>query len=230
MLGQLSPEPVSLYNRAVAGRLATSSTFDIDVSRSTRLWLVVQEYGSNDAEIVQPAWAEAELVGPGGAVALASLSPLDTNGIRPGSDPIRVPNTSGAGVRVRNPSVLVYDISGRGFTRFRGVMGLENKPSEIGSTLNPQVRFFVFDTEPVMDRLVPPLPGVPLPEPPVLNTKTEAVDRVFWHLLGRAPSAAEREVADKGLTDLSGGDRPSIAGLADLLWALTMKPEFQLIY
>ena len=30
--------------------------------------------------------------------------------------------------------------------------------------------------------------------------------------------------------DPSGGARPTAQGLADLLWAVTMKPEFQLIY
>jgi Protein of unknown function (DUF1549)/Protein of unknown function (DUF1553)/Planctomycete cytochrome C len=230
MLGELPPEPVSLYNRAVAGRSASSSVFDIDVSQASRLWLIVQENGSNDAEIVQPAWAQAELVGPSGPVLLSSLTPADASGIRSGDGPIRVPNTDGSGVRVRNPSVLVYDIGGRGFTRFRGVMGLENKTSDIGSTLNPQIRFFVFDTEPNMDRLVPPLPGAPMPPPAVLHTKAEVIDRVFWQLLGRAPSAAERQIADAAVTDSSLGDRPSARGLADLIWALTMKPEFQLIY
>jgi hypothetical protein len=33
MLGELPPEPVSLYTRAVAGRPASSSVFDIDISR-----------------------------------------------------------------------------------------------------------------------------------------------------------------------------------------------------
>ena len=230
MLGELPPEPVSLYNRAVAGRSAASSVFDIDVSKASRLWLIVQENGSNDAEIVQPAWAQAEFVGSSGAVPLSSLTPIDNAGVRTGDGPIRVPNTDGTGVRVRNPSVLVYDVAGRGFTRFHGVMGLENKTSEIGSTLNPQIRFFVFDTEPNMDRLVPPLPGAPLPSPGALRTKAGAIDRVFWHLLGRAPSDAERRIADAALTEPSSGDRPSARGLADLIWALTMKPEFQLIY
>lgn len=230
MLGELPPEPVSLYTRAVAGRAASSSRFDIDVSRSDRLWLVVQENGSNDAEVVEPAWAEAELAGPGGAVRLSTLTPIDDAGLRPGSGPLRVPDTSGEGVRVRNPSVLIYDIAGRGFTRFRGVMGLENKKSDIGATLDPQLRFFIFDAEPDMERLLPPRPGAPLAPPAVVTTRQEAIDRAFWHLLGRAPSAAERRVADATLTDTSGGDRPSPSALADLLWALTMKPEFQLIY
>jgi len=230
MLGELPPEPVSLYTRSVAGRTPTSSVFDIDVSHASRLWLVVQENGSNDAQLVQPAWARAELVSDGGAVPLASLTPIDGRGLRPGDGPITVLNATGPGVRVRNPSVLVYDIAGRGFTRFRGVMGLENKVSDIGSTLNPQVRFYVFDTEPNMEWLIPPVPGTPLPAPPVLRTRAEAMDRVFWQLLGRAPSASERQIADATLTDASRPDRVSPTGLADLLWAITMKPEFQLIY
>jgi hypothetical protein len=133
-------------------------------------------------------------------------------------------------VRVKNPSVLVYDIAGKGFTRFRGVIGLENPQSEIGSTLNPQVRFFVFDAEPNMERLVPPAPGPPLPAQPAVTDVTQAIDRVFWHALGRAPSAAERRAAEDALRDPSRGSRPSPQGLADLLWAVTMKPEFQLIY
>src|SRR5687768_18190406 len=43
--------------------------------------------------------------------------------------------------------------SGRGFTRFRGSLALENPVSEIGSTLNPQLRFFVFDTDRKSTRL-----------------------------------------------------------------------------
>ena len=85
--------------------------------------------------------------------------------------------------------MLVYDIAGRGFTRFRGVIGLENAQAEIGSTLNPQLRFFVFDAEPNMERLLPPLPGTPLPSPTELRTVADAVERVFRHALGRAPHA-----------------------------------------
>jgi hypothetical protein len=230
MIGEPLPEPVSLYNRSVAGRSATSSAFDIDVSNVTRLWLVVQENGSNDVEMVQPAWAQAELSGPSGTTPLSSLRPVDDRGLRSGDGPIRVPNANGEGVRVKNPSVIAYDIGGRGFTRFRGVMGLENKVSDIGSTLDPQTRFYIFDAQPNLDRLVPPLPGAPLPAPAALTSKAAVVDRVFWHLLGRAPSDSERRIALAAISDQASADRPSAAGVADLLWALMMKPEFQLIY
>jgi hypothetical protein len=230
MLGVLPPEPSSLYNKAVAGRNAAPSPFDVDVSTANRLWLVVQENGSNVPEVIAPAWAQAELAGPAGITPLSSLTPVDGTGLRSGSGPIEVTGSSGAGVRAKNPSVLVYDIAGKGFTRFRGIVGLENRQSEIGSTLNPQIRFFVFNAAPNMERLVPPAPAPPLPRAATLADVPHAIDRVFWHALGRAPSAAERGVAEAALRDTTGGTGPSAQGLADLLWAMTMKPEFQLIY
>jgi hypothetical protein len=102
--------------------------------------------------------------------------------------------------------------------------------SDIGSTLDPQTRFYIFDAQPNLDRLVPPLPGAPLPAPAALTSKAAVVDRVFWHLLGRAPSDSERRIALAAISDQASADRPSAAGVADLLWALMMKPEFQLIY
>jgi mono/diheme cytochrome c family protein len=234
MLGELPADPTSLYNRAVAGRNASPSRFEIDVSRSSRLWLIVEETGSNVPEAILPAWAQAELVGPAGVTPLSALTPSDRAGLRTGSGPIRVgapsDDAGGEGVRVKNPSVLVYDIGGRGFTTFRGVIGIENKASDIGSTLNPSTRFHVFDVEPDMERLVPPLPGAPLPRAEPVTTIGAAIDRLFTHALGRAPTPAERRIAGAALRAPGRGDKPSAEGLADLLWAMLMQPEFQLIY
>jgi hypothetical protein len=230
LVGALPPEPISLYNRAVAGRNAAPSTFVVDVSRSSKLWLIVQETGSNVPEAIEPAWAQAELTGPSGTTRLSSMTPIDGAHIRAGDGAIRVPGTNGDGVRVKNPSVLVYDIAGKGFTQFRGVMGLENKTSEIGSTLNPATRFFVFDAAPDMERLIPPVQGAPLATAPPATTIDEAIDRVFWHLLGRAPSAAERKIGETALRDPARAGRVSPSALADFIWAIMMKPEFQLIY
>jgi hypothetical protein len=133
---------------------------------------------------------------------------------------------------VKTPSRLVYDIAGKSFTSFRGLVGIENR--EITSDLNPHVRFFVFDREPNMERLTPVAPETPVPPGPPLKTAAQAVDRVFWYALGRAPKPAERIAAQNALRDparsLSNPGRPSAEGLADLLWAVMMKPEFQLIY
>ena len=132
-------------------------------------------------------------------------------------------------VAVKNPSTLVYDIGDKGFTRFRGTVGLENPKAEIGSTLNPSVRFFVFDTSPDMERLIPPLPALPLPAPPPMRTPSETIGWIFNYALGRPPSQAERALAISSLLGPS-SPRVSAEGLADLLWAITMKPEFQFIY
>ena len=114
MIGELAPEPRSLFNGSTGGRNATGRMFDADISRASRLWLIVSDTGSNAPERVLPVFVHAELAGPGGAVPLGSLTPIDGSGLRaavsPASD--RIP--------LKNSSRLVYDISGRGFTRFRG--------------------------------------------------------------------------------------------------------------
>lgn len=220
MLGELPAAPASLFNRAVAGRSAASAPFDIDVSAARTLWLIVQETGSNAPEVVRPAWMQAEFTGPNGLVPLASLVARDRSAVRASDSTM---------VAVKNPSTLVYDIAGKGFTRFRGTVGLENPKSDIGSTLNPSVRFFVFDAEPDMERLVPPMPTTPLPGPPQIRTVLEATQWVFNYALGRDPSQPERALALATLLEPS-SPRLSAEGLADLLWAVTMKPEFQFIY
>ena len=132
-------------------------------------------------------------------------------------------------VRVKTPSRLVYDISGRGFTRLRGAVGLENV-SNLAQGETILGRFVIFGTEPDMDRLVPPTPGTPLPPGPRLRTATEVIDRVYWYAVGRGPSADERAIALDALADSNRPGRISPEGLADLLWAVMMKPEFQLIF
>jgi hypothetical protein len=229
MLGELPADPRSLWTRAVAGRRARPAGFAVDVSRASRLWLVVEETGSNVPDAMLTAWADLQLEGPAGVTPLAALTPIDAAGLRTGSGPILVPGSSGGGIRVKNPSVLVYDIAGRGFTQLRGIAGLENPVDDIGSTLNPATRFHVFDREPDLDRLVPPEPGAPLPQPPPVTTIPGAVDRVYGYLLGRAPTPAERRLAEAALRRPDAGDRPSAEGLADLLWAILMSPEFQLL-
>jgi hypothetical protein len=229
MLGELPAEPASVFNKTIAGRSASIGRFDVDVSKAAKLWLIVEDNGSSAPERIEAAWADAELVGPTGTTPLEALTPLDLSGLRHASGPIMLsgsePPSVGTGVRVRTPSRLVYDIGGRGFLRFRGAVGIENR--DVGSTLQPQIRFFLFDGEPSMDRLVPPAFRNPLPTPPRLSSASAVVDRVFWFALGRAPSDDERRIAEEVLGD---PNRPMPGSVADLLWAVLMKPEFQLIY
>ncbi len=121
-------------------------------------------------------------------------------------------------------------IAGRGFTRLRGGIDVDNDRADIGSTLNPAVRFFIFDTEPNMDRLLPPSPDLPMPPAAPVTTVRATVDHIFWSALGRAPSAAERKIAEAAIADPARPGKPSPDAVADLLWAVLMKPEFQLVY
>ena len=223
MIGELPPDPLSLFNGSVAGRYAQPRAFDADISRASKLWLIISDTGSNAPERVLPAFVKAEFVGPNGPVPLASLPPVDGSGLRAAAGPPapdRVP--------VKNSSRLVYDISGKGFTGFRGSLDLDNPRADIGSTLNPQLRFFIFDTEPNMHRLLPPAAGMPLPGSDPVTSVGAVVDHVFWSALGRAPTASERQIAEAAIADRTG--KPSADAVADLLWAVLMKPEFQLIY
>ncbi len=89
-----------------------------------------------------------------------------------------------------------------------------------------------------MDRLLPPSPEPPMPAAAPITTVGAAVDRIFWSALGRAPSSGERRTAEAAIADParpgrpldSARGRPSAAAVADLLWAVLMKPEFQLLY
>ena len=55
-------------------------------------------------------------------------------------------------------------------------------------------------------------------------TPDELVDWVFVRALSRKANAAERETAKRLL-----GDKPTTESVADLLWAVVMLPEFQLV-
>ncbi|HEY2431382.1 MAG TPA: DUF1549 domain-containing protein [Vicinamibacterales bacterium] len=225
MTGQLPPEPRSRFTGTTGGRYASARAFDADVSGAATLWLVVADTGSNAPERVLPEFVDAEFVGSDGTtVPLAALTPVDGSGLRAGG-PVR----SGR-VAVKNGSRLIYNIAGRGLTRFRGNFGLENDRAEIGSTLNPSVRFFVFDAEPNMQRLLPPASGTPLPAPPPVTTIRAVVDRIFHAALGRAPSPQERGAAEAAIADPTRPAVPSADAVADLLWAVLMTPEFQLIF
>jgi hypothetical protein len=241
MLGELPAPPTALFMAPINSRGGRADTppqsrtapapFDIDISGASRLWFIVQDANSTAVDKAEAVWAQAEFVGRNGAVMpLSGLTPADESVLRtvPGSV-VFDDATYERGVRVKTPSRLAYDISGRGFTRLRGVVGLENV-SNLAQGETILGRFLIFGTEPDMDRLVAPTPGTPLPPVPRLTTAAQAVDRVYWYALGRAPSAEERIIALDALADPARPGRISAEGLADLLWAVLMKPEFQLIF
>jgi hypothetical protein len=231
LLGERPHDAASLFNAPVAGRTVATETFDVDISLASRLWLIVQENGSSAPERIEAVWANSELVGPGGSTKLSALTPVEASGSRNGSRLLALTGSTAAiadGVRVSSPSRLVYDIAGKGFTHFRGIVGIENP--DVGSTLQPQIRFFIFDQQPNMDRLVAPTEMSPAASTPPPANARDVVDRIFLYALARPPSADERRIAEGALADPARPDKLSPPAVADLLWAVLMKPEFQLIY
>ncbi len=205
--------------------------FRIDVSHSQKLYLIVEDNLSTAPDKAAPIWLHAFFTSAdGGRTPLTALRPAAADGLREDSSAIVPLNTHQPvtdALRVKFPSELVYDISGRGFTSFEGIPFFEDKPLIQGEGVSG--RFFVFDQKPSLDRLAPPKPETPVPPLPVLKTSAEAVDRVYYYLLGRAPSPAERQVGVAALDDSAHPGRPSAEGLADLLWSVIMSPEFQFI-
>ena len=221
MLGELPPAPVSLFAKPISKGIVRLP-FDVDVTDAKKIWLVVQDTGSYSPEKVEAVWDGAELVSASGTTAVSTLKPLSDSGRRETPGGITGP------LQAKTPSVLVYDVAGKGFTRLRGSVGIENK--NVTDDINPHVRFLVFTQEPNMEQLSPVAPSRPLGPAPSLSASREIVDRVFWYSLGRAPSVEERREAEKALQDPAHRNKPCADGLADLLWAVMMKPEFQLIY
>jgi hypothetical protein len=205
--------------------------FRIDISHSQRLYLVVEDNLSTAPEKAAPIWLHAFFTAADGSqTALTALRPIATGDLREDSSPIvplNAKETVTDALRVKFPSELVYDISGRGFTAFEGIPFFEDKPLIQGEGVSG--RFFVFDQKPSLDRLAPPRPETPAPPMPVLKTSAEAINRVYCYLLGRAPSPAERQVGIAALRDPANPGRPKAAGLSDLLWSVIMSPEFQFI-
>ena len=236
MLGQLPPDPKSLFaaqvNRNMTNGGRPLEGFDVDISKSSKLYLIVQDALSTAPDKAAPLWVDAVLEGPHGKVPLSSLKPMDPSGLRTASGNIDIDGVEDTAkhdaTRVKLASVLVCDIAGKGFTRLHGAPGFE--PMQLAQGENVQAKFFIFDKQPDMDRLVPPLPEKPLAPAPPVKTARQAEDRVFQYALGRLPSPAERQIAETVLRDPAHPGQVSADGLADLLWAVVMKPEFQLIY
>lgn len=229
MTGQLPPEPQSLLAWQMNAARNAPAPFDIDISRSGKLYLIVEDALSTASDKGAPLWIDAQLSGPGGAVPLSTLAPVERTAFREDTAPLTIAGAaeSRPALRVKLNSVLVYDIAGKGFTRLSGATGFENVALAQGEAV--VARFYIFDRQPGMDRLAAPSPETPLPVAPPLKSIPEIVNRVYWHALGRAPSAAERSVAESALRDPAHPGEASADGLAELLWAILMTPEFQLI-
>ena len=81
-----------------------------------------------------------------------------------------------------------------------------------------------------MERLLPPLAWIAIAARRARDDDRRRVDRVFGTRWAGRRRPAERRIAEAALRRSGPRRQPSPEGLADLLWAVLMKPEFQLIY
>ena len=66
MVGDLPPDPKSLFNAPIAGRTIQVRQMDVDISSASRIYLLVSDTGSNAPERVLPAWTNMQLVAADG--------------------------------------------------------------------------------------------------------------------------------------------------------------------
>jgi hypothetical protein len=236
LLGELPPPPTALYDSVVVRQVAANTRqrnkawdFDIDVSHAKELRLLTYDEGSYAPEKTMAAWAEVRLVDAAGkAVPLSQMKPKSASGLRDDASPIEFADKKfDDGIRTWASAELVYDIAGKGFARLQGSVGLDVRCNT--SEINGAVRYFVFDQAPDMDQMVPVTGPAPAALPLTPRTKEEVVSRLFRHMLGRMPSAAERKIAMAAVDDPAHPGKPCATGVADLLWSLAMSPEFQLV-
>ncbi|HBY62105.1 MAG TPA: hypothetical protein DEH78_19975, partial [Solibacterales bacterium] len=116
---------------------------------------------------------------------------------------------------VKVPFARAIDIAGKGYTRFRARAVIDDASRK--SDISPALRFFVFTAKPDPERLVR-LES----EPPKPSGTGDLAGHLYRYLLARAPTLAERKLAEPLVK--------TAAGLEDLLWSILMSPEFQFLH
>jgi hypothetical protein len=215
MLGALEPAPPNLFDSGRVG--ANLVKADIDLTGAAQLRLLAIDVDSYSPERVVAWWADARWISPRGAFPVSEKP-----------EPVRMKDASfDGGIRVtgfdKGPVELVFDIAGKGYTRFQATAGVEE--ASLASDINPKIRFFAFSSKPDLDLLVRVRPETPVPAPKGPFTVRTLSTRLFRHALSRDPSPAERAA----LAAAFPGGRLTAPALADVLWALAAQPEFQLI-
>jgi hypothetical protein len=239
LLNELKPPPANLFDSGLM--TSGKASVDIDISGLKQLWLLIEDVDSYDRERVTAGWAEAELTGPDGRTRLVDLKtdsqvrkqsmrmvvkrPIETR-----EDETKYETTYHdypEALTAPVPSTVVYDIAGKGYTRFRAVAGVDE--SSMRDDIGPRIRFFVFSERPDMRQLIRVAGDLPVAMKAGKFTERGLVAYLYRAMLGREPSAGERAIARDFLKAGSAPGKISPEGLEDLLWSLFLSPEFQFI-
>jgi mono/diheme cytochrome c family protein len=217
MLGQLPPAPANLFDSGVV--TSSKAVVDIDITGVRQLFLLMTDTNSYNASLIVAGWAGAELIGPAGATKLADLKtdvPLQRRQLQIKNE------VFDEALVAPVPTTLIYDIAGRGFTRFRATVGVDK--TSVRDDIGPRLRFFVFSQRPDPDQLVRVNAQRPVPPQTYSSEPNALIAQLYRYALARDPTAAELQASREFL-----GAAPTPDGLQDLLWSVSMSPEFQFI-
>jgi hypothetical protein len=217
MLGELPESPPNLFDSGLVNERAVP--VDIDITAVNKLWLVTEDIDSYDPTRIVAGWINPEFTGASGTVSLeAPKAELQIKG-----------QAAADAFLTRVSSEQSFDIAGKGYTRFRATVGVDQKCliNEIG----PRIRFFIFAEKPDHEQLVRVSPNRPVELHEEKYTPQTLVARLYLHALSREPVAAEQRVALEFLQGATGRDmRMSSESVEDLLWAVFQSPEFEFIH
>ncbi|MFN0106605.1 MAG: DUF1549 domain-containing protein [Bryobacteraceae bacterium] len=199
--GTLPPAPAAVFDSKVLKRGAMA--LDLDVAGLTELWMLVEDAGSYDAEKTLAGWQGLTFDG----VAARPLSGFDLREVE-----VEKAKLDEVVVTPFGKAVLLSVPTGA--KRLAGKLVVD----DIGklSDVNSAVRFYLFPRAPDRNLLAKITDPPPVPAPAVEKDPATLMNRLFWQMLGRGPSAPELKLALG-------------AGLEDLLWTLLLHPEFQYV-
>jgi hypothetical protein len=205
--GKWKPPPANVFDSGIIR--AEKIAVDVDISGARKLWLLIEDADSYDKTRVVAGWMNAEVESASGKVKLADLP----TGSKFEKRPLRIKGEAVAEALVAPvPSEIVYDIAGKGFTRLRALVGVDQ--SSLASDISPRIRFFVFTEEPDRRQLVKVGETAPVSSK---FTGPDVIAHLYQFALARDPSPEERRIAGE------------FERLEDLLWSLFLSPEFQYI-
>ena len=217
MLGELPAPPSNLFDSGVI--TSKPVDVDIDVTGVKTLWLLTEDTDSYDPARTVAGWVNPELSGPQAerAVLPVQMSDLQFKG-----------RDAAQAFMTAVPSEYVFNIAGKGYTRFRATVGVDRKSliNEIG----PRIRFFVFGEKPDHAQLVRVTSERPVSLSNEKYTANSLVTRLYLYALSRQPEPEERHVALELLRAPNESNKIAPEALEDLLWAVFQSPEFQYIH
>ncbi len=145
-----APAPKPAWSSKVLRHDNRTAKVDVDVTGAKQLVLIANDGGDGYSHD-WAAWIEPKLIGPRGAVKLTSLkwksATSDWGGVKVNANcegrPIKVQDkTYDDGIGTHAQSVIVYDIAGKGFTKFQATAALDD--GGVGRSHDTSIQFQVY--------------------------------------------------------------------------------------